>query len=98
MQQENLNSRSSPSVVKVVISAYYRSGSTLVSDILTLRNDTFYLCEPFYGIYAHWYGSVGNHEVFHASGGKRRLDSVKILKVYNIPLHRSILSLYVHNF
>ena len=60
------------SVTKIVIAAYYRSGSTLLSGLLTLRNDIFYICEPYCAIYSHWYGAKTYHEVLYSNNGFSR--------------------------
>jgi hypothetical protein len=75
-QQQRGSAISNPSppdgVTKIIVTAYYRSGSTFVSDLLQLGNNSFYLFEPFYAIYAHWYGIVGYHEVLFTGEGRQR--------------------------
>ena len=62
----------SDGATRIVVAAYYRSGSTFVSNLFQLTNSSFNLCEPFYSIYADWYGTVASHEVLFTGDGKRR--------------------------
>jgi hypothetical protein len=65
-----------PSVVKLLVSAYYRSGSTLVAEIPAIANDSFYLFEPYHDLFASWYGAQGYHETTFLPGGAKRYDCI----------------------
>jgi hypothetical protein len=67
-----------PSAVKLLISAYYRSGSTLVAEIPAIANDSFYLFEPYHDLFASWYGAQGYHETTFLPGGAKRYDYISI--------------------
>lgn len=71
-----------PPITRIIVVAYYRSGSTFVSDLLQLGNNSFHLCEPFYAIYAHWYGTVGYHEVLFKGDGTRRYVESVVISVF----------------
>ena len=61
-----------PSVRKILVSAYYRSGSTLVGEMTAVMNESFYLFEPYHDLYSAWYGANGYHEVTYLPGGSKR--------------------------
>jgi hypothetical protein len=66
------NASSKSSVSRVLVVAYYRSGSSWLGEALALPDDAFYLFEPYHALYSAWYSAPGHTEVRYTLGGGER--------------------------
>ena len=60
------------SPVKVIIFAYYRSGSSLTGELFAQDKDTIYYFEPLFGMYYYLYGAAKGIKPFRYNDRTKR--------------------------